>query len=680
MVSGAVVPARLDLSNEELIKAHIHSLWLAEAGLNLGRSMGDILEVDDVESLPLKDEYKTKAVLTESSITELVKRCKTVLESCSVDLSSASWYSDTWVEQVIRSASTEFDRAFDRWRELYWQAVKQRDEARRVMDRHAGGAKARSQKEAAQKRHQEALRQISLLMNETDDWAESDFYPYRYLSAEGFLPGYNFPRLPVRALVPHRDEVHSILRPRFLALSEFGPQNIVYHEGSKYRVSRCVLPAGGVEGRLVSAKVCLRCGYMHDADRLTVDKCDYCGTDLSGVNSEYVETLLELSTVRGSKAERITCDEEERSRLGYRITTHFRFAPGRDGRVLATQASVNGEQGKPLMRILHAPQATLWRVNHGWRRGDANGFEMDVERGFWLTSEQRERWATDGRSSVRVRPFVRDTRNLLFVYPEFNGTDPAQKEPFLATLGYALQRGLQVVFEVEEHEIEVERQGADERRGLLFWEASEGGSGTWLRLLEEPKALSEVARAALETCHFDPSDGTDLRPGDCAKACYDCLLSYSNQMDHALLDRHLVAEYLLALTRGLLVRSDCGESYEERYLRLRGLVDPRSLLEKKLLDTLYQSGRRLPDKVQYRPEPEVFAEADFFYEGRGGSKGTCVFCDGPVHDGEDQRMKDSKQRAALEDMGYQVVVIRYDRAVEEQIDEYRDVFGPGRSQ
>jgi hypothetical protein len=28
---------------------------------------------------------------------------------------------------------------------------------------------------------------------------ESDFYPYRYLASEGFLPGYNFPALPVRA-------------------------------------------------------------------------------------------------------------------------------------------------------------------------------------------------------------------------------------------------------------------------------------------------------------------------------------------------------------------------------------------------------------------------------------------------------------------------------------------------
>src|SRR5215212_11634153 len=40
---------------------------------------------------------------------------------------------------------------------------------------------------------------------------------------EGFLPGYNFPRLPLRVLVSARDKAQAIDRPRFLGLSEFGP-------------------------------------------------------------------------------------------------------------------------------------------------------------------------------------------------------------------------------------------------------------------------------------------------------------------------------------------------------------------------------------------------------------------------------------------------------------------------
>ena len=33
---------------------------------------------------------------------------------------------------------------------------------------------------------------------------QSDFYSYRYFASEGFLPGYNFPRLPLSAFIPGR--------------------------------------------------------------------------------------------------------------------------------------------------------------------------------------------------------------------------------------------------------------------------------------------------------------------------------------------------------------------------------------------------------------------------------------------------------------------------------------------
>ena len=36
MVAGAVTPPRLDLANEDLVRAHVHAIWLAGTGLNLG--------------------------------------------------------------------------------------------------------------------------------------------------------------------------------------------------------------------------------------------------------------------------------------------------------------------------------------------------------------------------------------------------------------------------------------------------------------------------------------------------------------------------------------------------------------------------------------------------------------------------------------------------------------------
>ena len=45
MVSGKVHPPRLDLANEDLVRSHVHSIWLAEAAMSLGRSLANVLDV-----------------------------------------------------------------------------------------------------------------------------------------------------------------------------------------------------------------------------------------------------------------------------------------------------------------------------------------------------------------------------------------------------------------------------------------------------------------------------------------------------------------------------------------------------------------------------------------------------------------------------------------------------------
>src|SRR5690606_1604368 len=123
-------------------------------------------------------------------------------------------------------------------------AEKMREEAFRTVGRHSA---SKEEREAAQRRQREAERELELLRNESTRWEESDFYPYRYLAAEGFLPGYNFPRLPVRALVTVNDRSRSVDRPRFLGLTEFGPLNTIYHEGRRHQVTGFVFPPGNPE-------------------------------------------------------------------------------------------------------------------------------------------------------------------------------------------------------------------------------------------------------------------------------------------------------------------------------------------------------------------------------------------------------------------------------------------------
>ncbi len=676
MIAGAVAPARMELANRELVAAHLHSVWLSNVGMPLQQSIADLLDLD-ADGCPLQSEKQEQIQLSPDRQFEVMAAFREVVGR-DVQVTAADWFSDEWLEQTVREAPHSFDRAFDRWRILYGAAVEQRDAARKVIDRPR--VKSEDKREAEQG-EREARRELELLLNETRDATESDFYPYRYLATEGFLPGYNFPRLPLRALVPGRESAQALDRPRFLGLPEFGPWNVLYHEGRKHRVMACVMPAGGIEHRMTKARLCDTCGYIHPGDEANVDLCAHCGTRLDAENSPFPQRLLDQPTVRTSRWARISSEEEERVREGYRVTTQCQFPAGRSVR----RAEARVADGAAVMDVTFAPQATLWRINHGWRRATRqSGFTLDGDTGRWRKRENDPVGDSDDALDPTekapisdVRPYVTDARNILLLRPvsEAKGAD---RERFLRTLAYALQRGVQVVYQVEEQEVAVELIGTGDHQRLLLWESAEGGTGVWERMLGEPYSFAEVTAEAMRVCHVDPGTG-DADPAwtdRCAIACYDCLLSYSNQLDHRAINRHLVRDYLFALTRAVVVIATGERGYEQQDAWLRERVDPASSLEREFLDHLSAHMLRLPDRAQYRPDPEVAVQPDFYYE-RDGLRGVCVFVDGPTHDQPAQAARDREVREALTDRGYRVLVVRFDRPIADQLDHYPDVFRPG---
>ena len=196
--------------------------------------------------------------------------------------------------------------------------------------------------------------------------------------------------------------------------------------------------------------------------------------------------------------ERISSEEEERVRNGYTITTHFRKDPGARDR----NAVVATENGDPLLNISYIPSASIYRINHGWRRGDQNGFVVDPNTGRWQRRTD-DAGPEDADPAINlpvtgIKPYVTDNRNVLLV--DLPGQD--LEDGFLTTLLYALQRGIQVAYQVEEQEISAELIGQGEHRKLFLWESAEGGTGVWERLIETPNSLREVAREALRICRI----------------------------------------------------------------------------------------------------------------------------------------------------------------------------------
>lgn len=651
MVAGSVRPPRLDLSNESLLRAHIHSVWLAYVRLPLGHSIEEVINTDR-EDLPLRENVAAQIQLGEAARSEITARVRQILKADQDILISARWFTDRWIEQVVEEAPREFDRAFDRWRELYRAARRQLLAARAQED----CARTVKEQQRARELQEEARHQLNLLLQVGVAREEGDFYPYRYLASEGFLPGYNFPALPVRAWVP-RGDGEFIARPRFLAIREFAPQNFLYHEGAQWESVAFQFPPGGLDERKSRRRLCYTCGAFCDQ---MLDLCPVCGVRFDGGNS-LVVTTLDMPNVRMRRRGRITADEEERRRRGYEIKTFFQFAP--EGSAYRVQEADVVVKGTEALRLTYAPSATVLLLNNGWRTTGVRGFLVDFETGEVLSSAENAR--NQQRRLERVSLAVTSTQNLLLLRPlrvEWRN-DPE----FMVTLQYALKRGVEEAFQLEESELAVEQIGAGEQRAIMFYEVTEGGAGALRRLVEEPDALAEVARRALEICHFNEA-GDDLKP-ECHAACYECLLSFGNQHEALMIDRHLVREALIDIGQSATHLRVHGRPRKEHFSWLLSLVDPRSELERRFLTFLEEHGCRLPDEAQ-KEIPEVSCIPDFFYE-----PNVCVFCDGAVHDEPAQAARDREQRRELLRRGYRVIVIRYDRDLSEQVNRYPEVFG-----
>jgi len=579
MVAGAVAPPRIDLANKDLVTSHVQAIWLAECTVEpLGSSLVSILEAaGDEPSLKLRPEV-VATLSDEDAARRAAGRARRVLAETTEITGpyGATWYDDEWVDQTIHQALENFDRACDRWRTLYRDAQRELDEANRLIRDVTTSGKALAE---AHSRYREASARLNLLRNSDTSLDQSDFYTYRYLASEGFLPGYSFPRLPVSAFIPAKRgkqvEGNYLSRPRFLAISEFGPGALVYHEGARYEVTKVARALRGDTGGqprldLESVKVCGQCGSWHPA---ADDVCVSCGDELPPA----MTNLLRMTTASTVRRSRISSDEEERRRQGFDIRTAIAMpADGPDRRI---EAHATAPDGEVLARLLYADAAELRRLNIGLKRRkskDPTGYRLDAATGRWARRKDQPTGPADitdttghGASYAPTRgelviPFVTDRRNALVLDWQgpvsWNGRDAA-----LASLQYALKRAIQAVYDLEDSELAAEALPTlRDRKRILFYESAEGGAGVLRQMLADDGALSTVACTALDLLHFG-LDGSDRNAPDgvderCAKACYDCLLSYGNQPEHELLDRFAALPLLLALADSGTTMTDASHS------------------------------------------------------------------------------------------------------------------------
>ena len=583
MVHGEVCVPALDLTNKDLVDSHLRAVWMSQVKKDLPVNISELLQMENVPTMPLKPDIA--AAFTDpvalNAAKEIAHRIMTRLAESEYAEGRAQWYHADYEATVIDEATGVFTESLERWRSLYLSTISQLEEANKRIKNPAVTAQER---ERAKMIVVDATNQINVLLAKTDGHSAAknqDFYLYRYLASEGVLPGYSFPRLPVTAWVPRvrstggktkSSEVSGgtvISRPRFLALSEFGPLSLIYHEGHTFCVRRVKLRAadytngeGGAAAVVTtSVRVCPNCGCAHFASEgsIGISNCQHCGAVLKSEHT--IPELYQVNAVEARIQDRISLMDEERQRRGYDLCTVYGFEPGHDPSLIEISHA-----GVKLATFAYAPAAKISRINLGWRRRadkDKYGFWMDPTTGQWTGEDDpSQSEQTDGAGNVKVRakpqkivPFVNDHRNALIITPPDEIVEDSEA---IATLVAALQRGLEQVFQIESGEVAAEPVPTVNPRKILVYEASEGGAGALCRLALDPcraQILATVAETALKVMHYerDPMTQEWKQKADvkCVAGCYKCLLSYYNQPQHEKIDRRntKVLEYLKSLCK-----------------------------------------------------------------------------------------------------------------------------------
>lgn len=623
MVQGIVNEPTIDLTNDALIRSHLHAIWLAAGyvdiqnfvsqNLDLSRTNypmiptlqeqlnpqwaladsnntargGKQAELSATEYAASHDhsldytsyeEKNNRLALTPAAIVKnAVDMSRQVLSMVDEPEVQAKWLNNTELESFIIRSYQEFDHSFDSWRTHYRSLQSQLELVGKQLNALNSNKEDRERLQNEQAR---VLAQIAFMTSTESYNNNNEFYVYRYLASQGFLPGYNFPSMPLQAWLLEKDDLDKthrnlISRPRFIGLSEFAPFSLIYHQGRIFMSTRIRIPAENfnTETKRLNTTVahaCERCGYI--TTDAAANTCEYCASPLRPESD--IHNLYKISIVEATERERITVVDENRLSQGLEIHTLFSFAKD-SSRLTGFLPPLKCElkyQDQCLGVLTYAQNALIKRINLGWRNSnDRTGFLINPLNGCWKSTSKTQTdlptrrgkgrknatlinavlnsqtEATDKEAEVlqKIVPYVEDTHNLLILEPKGAG---AGDTIFMATLQAALQRAIEQVYQLEQSELFVEPAPNEQERNLiLIYEAGEGGSGVLLNLIRNPEAIQAVAKRALKIMHYDmPQDPStwDMahivnynQNQHCLNGCYDCLLSYYNQREHVYINR-----------------------------------------------------------------------------------------------------------------------------------------------
>lgn len=637
IVAGKISVPRFNMDNESLFLSHINALILQTIDVKFPYAAQDIIDFFDPE-LEIKDSLVDEIT---SAITPNKTQIKNnVYDAFNDEIKQATTITDYIIESQIDNFTVNLNDSLNFLRQDYKESKDEINQLTKLIQEEgqAHNYQFISRREALEKRN-ENLRE-----------GKGDFYMYRYLSQVGFLPNYAFPTKIKSVKFQYKNEEKELVREQIIALREFSPFNTLYYSGQKFVIERASKEAD--ISNIVKLIICDYCNHIEEIHqgKSAPSNCKSCG-------NVYIKPwrvdAIQFPKMYARRRMRITAEEEERSKGGYKIIHSYSKTKNAScEEIIKNNKTIANITFERTARLRHINIGSHYEIKEG-----KLGYNLDLINRLWISSDQKK---IEKHIEVKRLTSKDISRNLTLLTDSNNDVitlevaEPitASIDEFGATLLNVLHQSICNVLNLDESEIRGYYQPIKEQNGkIIIFETSEGGTGTLSSIVKSKDLLQKIAVKALDILHYDVT-GNDLE-GACLSSCYNCICNFYNQKNHKDFDRKLVRKFLLNLSNFDEVK----RSQDDAVLYEAYINDPKTTsLESLVLTKLINYNAPMPEFIHklifYKEEPVV--EADFYYDSR-----ICVFIDGPDHDKTHIKDEDERKRKRLKMLHYKYVVIHH---------------------
>jgi hypothetical protein len=179
MVAGFVAPPRIDIRNRDLVRSHVHAVWMEVATPDLGTTWTTVLNLaspDGKLPLPVKDTL-AKELRSPSQRAAALAKANFLIASIRDGLTTATWFHENWTREILDQIERAFDAACERWRGLYRAAVRQREIHHKIIGDHSRPEAERNQSRRLRAQAESQIR----LLTEAEGIYEGDFFIVKQL-------------------------------------------------------------------------------------------------------------------------------------------------------------------------------------------------------------------------------------------------------------------------------------------------------------------------------------------------------------------------------------------------------------------------------------------------------------------------------------------------------------------